>query len=172
MVVLDHIVELGFDAGMKQFGSKINDDKLKASLAQYISTQTKYNEICSLSEEIDFQGLTDYIKQKFLSSVDIRLFSPSKKARGSARQTLIEAAISYSSATTEDSRKRVIKYVDDCLDILRTFYSQNISKEEYLIAADIVDVGILRSKKSHRLLSALRLSRFSASASTSFVRDL
>lgn len=112
MVVLDHIVELGFDAGMKQFGSKINDDKLKASLAQYISTQTKYNEICSLSEEIDFQGLTDYIKQKFLSSVDIRLFSPSKKARGSARQTLIEAAISYSSATTEDSRKRVIKYVD------------------------------------------------------------
>ena len=139
MVVLDHIVELGFDAGVKQFESKINDDKLKTSLAQYISTQKKYNEICSLGEEIDFQGLTDFIKQKFLPSVDIRLFSPSKKARGNARRTLIEAAISYSSATTDGSRKRVIKYVDDCLDILRTFYTQNISKKEYLIAADIVD---------------------------------
>ena len=70
MEILDFIVELGLDAGLKYFKNRLNTNKLKDSLRQYIKNQEAYNELSSLEEEIDFQGLADFIETSFMEKVD------------------------------------------------------------------------------------------------------
>ena len=42
MEILDYIVELGLDAGLKYFKNRLNTNKLKDSLRQYIINQEAY----------------------------------------------------------------------------------------------------------------------------------
>ena len=100
--------------------------------------QREYEEFCTLAEEIDFQGLLEYIDDKFLDLINKRLFSLNKKERGMAREKIINGAIEWSKANTKQARFRVIKFIDNCLEIIRGFYKSKISKKEYLIASESV----------------------------------
>lgn len=138
-MVKEYLVELAIDAGKNQFGNKVNEQKLKSILSNYIESQRSYNEICALAEEIDFQGLVEYIKQDLLDSVNVRLFAPQKGDRQQARERIVSAAITYSKANTSQAKCRVAKCIYDCLDMIRGFYAFDISKKEYLLASEIVD---------------------------------
>lgn len=138
-MVAEYLVELGLDAGKERFKDKVDEHKLKAALLDYIKMHQKYNEVCALAEEIDFQGLVEYIGHNLLNSVTNRLFAPYKEDRGQAREDIVAAAISYSKADTDQARKRVAKCVYDCIDIIGGFYSSSISKKEYIIASEVVD---------------------------------
>lgn len=105
----------------------------------YIARQQKYNEICTLAEEIDFQGLVEYIDQNLLDAVNNRLFAPNRKNRGQARSSIITAAITYSKAETNQAKQRVTKCISTCLDIIREFYVSGISKKDYFLASEVVD---------------------------------
>ena len=76
--------------------------------------QREYEEFCTLAEEIDFQGLLEYIDDKFLDLINKRLFSLNKKERGMAREKIINGAIEWSKANTKQARFRVIKFIDNC----------------------------------------------------------
>ncbi len=97
-MVKEYLAELALDAGKNRFKDKIDEQKLKSALINYIENQQKYNEVCTLAEEIDFQGLVEYIEQNFLDAVNDRIFAPSRKDRGQARSSIIAAAIAYSKA--------------------------------------------------------------------------
>lgn len=133
------IADLAFDAGKDYFKSRIDERKLYENLMSYIEHCDKYNYMCSLAEEIDFQGLMDYIDGQLLDDVTIRIFSPNKKKRGNSRQNIINRAIVFSEADTDQARKRVTRLIGDTLDIVRDFYSKKVSREEWLVAAEIVD---------------------------------
>lgn len=139
MEILDFIVELGLDAGLKYFKNRLNTNKLKDSLRQYIINQEAYNELSSLEEEIDFQGLAAFIETTFMEKVDECIFSVSIEQRSEARKTLIDAAVAYSKAETKEAKQRVTKCVTDILAILHSFYANDVPREDYLIAAEIVD---------------------------------
>lgn len=139
MEILDFIVELGLDAGLKYFKNRLNTNKLKDSLRQYIINQEAYNELSSLEEEIDFQGLAAFIETTFMEKVDECIFSVSIEQRSEARRTLIDAAVAYSKAETEEAEQRVTKCVTDILAILHSFYANDVPQENYLLAAEVVD---------------------------------
>lgn len=139
MVIIDYLLELGLCVGLEKFKDRVNEHKLKSALKNYIEQQKRYNELCSLAEEIDFQGLMEYIYQNLMDAVETRMFNPNKKERGRARDDIMRAAIAYSKVDTDQARHRVYKCIDSCLDIIRVFYISGISKKEFLIASEIVD---------------------------------
>ena len=137
--IAECIADLGVSIGKEHFKSKVDVHKLHNSLMLYIEKQREYNNMCSLAEEIDFQGLIEYIDNNLLTDVSSRVFSTKKEERTRARYNIIEKAISYSDANKDEARKKIARIVSNTLDIIREFYKNKISMKEYIMAAEIVD---------------------------------
>ena len=138
--ISEYVANLGLDVAKDQFKEKIDEKMLRSKLAAYIESQRKYNEICSLSEEIDFYGLVEFVQNNLLNAVDTRVFNSNSKKRGQARREIISAATAYSQANTEEAKSRVSKCIANCLDIIRGFYeSRHLSIADFLLTDMIVD---------------------------------
>lgn len=137
--ISEYIASLGLEAGKNWIKNKFNEKKLSADLKSYIEKQQKYNELCTLKEEIDFQGLIDYIQENLLEDAGTRFLDPNQKKRKRAREDIIAAAVEYSKAETSDAKKRVATCISICLDIIRNFYRSKFAKKDYLLADEIVD---------------------------------
>lgn len=53
----EYIAGLGLELIKMKISKKIDEKKLHSKLSDYIRKQQKYNEICTLAEEVDFQPL-------------------------------------------------------------------------------------------------------------------
>jgi len=140
--VCEFVASLGLEAGMNHFKNKADEHKLRTALEVYIKEQEQYNELCALAEEIDFQGLVEYIDQNFADDLEKRFFAVKKEKRGIAFNEIVEAAIVYSKAEKPEAKKRVSKCIAICLNIVRKFYKDKISKKEYILAAEVVDAVV------------------------------
>lgn len=138
-MIKEYLINLALDAGKAWFGDRVDEEKLKSILSDYIERQRKYNEVSDLAEEMDFEGMVEYIRQNFLDEVNRWLFALSKEDRGQARSSIIAAAVACSKANTDQAMHRVAKCISDCLSIIQGFYTSSISKKDYLFAAKIVD---------------------------------
>ena len=138
-MVKDYLSDLAVDAAQNWFKGKLDVKKLKCSLADYIERQQKYNRVCTLASEIDFQGLVEYIDQSLLEAVTNRLFAPNSQDRKRARDDIVSAAVARSKAETPQAKHRVASCILTCLDIVRSFYASNISMKDYILASEIVD---------------------------------
>lgn len=137
--IADYVAGLGLEAAKDRFKKKLDENRIRAALSEYVERQRKYNLLCSLAEEIDFQGLIEYISDNLLDVVNVRLFDPNKKKRVQARDEAISAAIAYSEASTEQAKYRISTCISICLDIIRNFYKTGISIKDYILASEIVD---------------------------------
>ncbi|MBQ8401555.1 MAG: hypothetical protein IJX14_06455, partial [Clostridia bacterium] len=70
--ISEYVAGLALEAGKDKIKGVIDEKKLKFTLTAYIEKQYKYNELCSLAEEIDFQGLINYIRENFLEDAGTR----------------------------------------------------------------------------------------------------
>lgn len=137
--VAGYVADLGVDAGKNIIKKKYDEKKLRESLTSYIERQKKYNDVCSLAEEIDFQGLIEYIRDNFQEQVLTRITSLNPKDREKARQSIVDAAVSFSKVDTGEARLRVGKNISVCLDILKDFYKKKIDAQYYILASEVVD---------------------------------
>lgn len=135
----EYIASLGLKLIAKKVGNSIDKKKLQEKLSDYICKQRKYNEICTLAEEIDFQGVIEYIQSELIDDAYRSIFAVSSNERGIARKQVVAVAIDHSNAHTEEAKRRVAKLISSCIDIIKTFYHKGISKKDYLLAAEIVD---------------------------------
>ena len=136
----EYLTDLGIEATKDNVKNKLDEKKLRESLMAYIESQQKYNEMCSLTEEIDFQGLIDYIKNNLIDATGTRFFDPNRNKRRQARQQIVDAAVVFSKADTDEAKFRVSKYISICLDIIRGFYEEHhLSLKEFLLSDMIVD---------------------------------
>lgn len=138
--VAEYVAGLGLDATKERIHDKLDEQKLRTELINYIERQRKYNEMCTMAEEIDFQGLVNYIQNNLVEQAGVRIFDPDSKKRGKARQEIVDAAIAWSKADTQESKYRVATCISICLDIIRGFYKKDhFSAKEYLLADMIAD---------------------------------
>lgn len=138
--VSDYLTNFGLEAIELKIKNRINEKKLRESLMAYIESQQKYNEVCSLAEEIDFQGLIDYVKNNLIDVTRTRFFDPNRSKRRQAREQIVDAAVAFSNADTDEAKYRVSKYISICLDIIRGFYEEHhLSLKEFLLSDMIVD---------------------------------
>lgn len=138
-LVGDYIAGLGLDAAKQHMESKIDEHKLKCALKEYIESERKYNDICTMAEECDFQGLVEYITQELLDDVENRFFAVRANDRRKAHEEIISKAVAYSKATTTESKKCVSRLIAMSLEIVRQFFKKKIATSDYLLAAEIVD---------------------------------
>ena len=138
-LVGDYIAGLGLDAAKDYMGARIDQRRLKSALKQYIEKERQYNEICTLSEELDFQGVIDYITEDMLDELKTRFFSVKRKEREKAHYEILSQAVSYSGAETDEAKKRVARIIAISLEIVRHFFKNKISVSEYVLAAEVVD---------------------------------
>ena len=137
--VSDFLANLGLEVGKEHLKRKIDEHKLHEALKMFIESQREYNEVCSLAEEIDFQGLIEYLQDNLLSDIETRIFCVNPKERGRARDAIVSTSVAFSKASTEEAKLRVSTLIAVCIDIIRDFYRKGISKQDYLLAAEIVD---------------------------------
>lgn len=142
--VVKYVTSLGLDVAKEhvreELNERLDEKKLRSELSAYIESQRKYNEMCTLAEDIDFQGLVEYIQKNLLEQAGVRIFHPNSKKRGQARQEIVDTAVTFSKAETKEARYRVSKCISICLDIIRGFYKKNhLSVKDYILTEMIAD---------------------------------
>lgn len=137
--ISDCIASIALNAVNKHTDSFTDELLLKSSLKEYIESQRKYNELVSLGEEIDFQGLAEYIENNLMSDVDTWLYGKSTKERASARSTIIAKATCAANADSDEAKSRAIKSVSVALNIIRDCSRRHIPKQLKMIAAEATD---------------------------------
>ena len=129
---------------------------LRKKLEAYFSRKRIENYDCSLDEEIDFSGLINYVSQELHGKLEKRLFGRTSEKRNQAHQDIINQAIAYSNAQSDEAQKKVKKYISDILDIFYGFYWSKVPQSTQLAVATVVDeMEKLTQKQTDVILAAL-----------------
>lgn len=139
--ILESIADIGVSALESHVEQTIEKAEIRSKLEQYIERQQKYNFNCTVEEEIDFEGLAEYIKGSLIDDVERRLFG-TKQERAEARQTIADKAAYYAKSKTKISEQRARSMATDIVDILREFYRSKCGRSLKMMAAEIEDAII------------------------------
>lgn len=140
-IIRGYIAEIGFDA----VKDRIKDVKMEAAtrerIENFLQQQQKLNFKCTIEEELDFEGLSAYIRNDLMTDVKLRLFGTLKE-RGQARRTIISKAAHYANTKTRISEKRAKQIVGTAVDILAKYYRRTVNRELLYVASEIEDTII------------------------------
>lgn len=151
----DAVWGLCTDTITSKIKSTAEQQQINEKLEAYLSRKLKENWFCTREEEIDFEGLANYIRGDLLADVEIRLFGE-KQERELARKRILEKAAIYASANTTLSRQRAQKMVSDVVEMLNNFWHTKVPKELRMISGEIVDeVCSHQTEQTERVLSKL-----------------
>lgn len=135
----EYIVDLACETAIQKFGDKINRERLKHIVDEFVMKQKKFHEVALLNDEIDYQGLFEFIKSGYIDLVIERCFCVNRTQRAGARDELVSRACSYCDANTEEARKRLAQVIYTTIDIIKNFYKTEFNIKDYLVAEEIVD---------------------------------
>ena len=152
--ILGTIADIALDAVRERFQNTRAERQARAKLMAYLARQQHYNLNCSSAEEIDFQGLAEYIRYDLTNDVEKRIFG-TRKEREVARQTIADKAAYYAQAKTGLSEKRARHLAVTAVDILRNFYRNNTDKDLLLVANEIEDTVITEMTAQHQLTNRI-----------------
>ena len=78
--VIGWLKERAFDWAKDQIASRTSEQEIRSALNAFIERENKVNELCSIAEEIDFEGVCKYVQSdEFRVDIERRLLSGSKK---------------------------------------------------------------------------------------------
>lgn len=136
--IYDIVLDIGLTAFQERFKSASDRKKIKNKLEDYLSRKLKENRFCSREEEIDFEGLAEYIRQDLIEDIETRLFG-NEEERNYARLQILSKSTAYSQAHTKLAKDRVQRMVTSLMDLLTDFYREKIPKELRMMSGEIVD---------------------------------
>ena len=152
----DAVWGLCTDTITSKIKSSAEQQKINEKLEAYLSRKLKDNWFCTREEEIDFEGLANYIRGDLLADVEIRLFGKKQQERELARKRILEKAAIYASANTTLSRQRAQKMVSDVVEILNNLWHTKVPKELRMMSGEIVDeICLHQTEQTERVLSNL-----------------
>lgn len=128
-MVMDHIVK---DKILPAREEKLLRDKLEV----YLEEQRKINELCLRNEEIDFDGLANYIRKDLFDDIDKYLAANWRK-RDSIKAAIVSKAVSYAQANTSMSRKHAVEFTEAAMNLLYHYKRSKIDEDLQLITAEI-----------------------------------
>lgn len=151
-VVLESITDIGYDIVKDKVCTAKDEIIVRNRLNDYLVKQQSLNFYCTLEEEIDFQGLSNYIRTDLLKEVKTRFFG-NKKERETARNVILAKSVNYAKAKTTLSQKKVQKMVDTAMDILKNYYRSKVNRELLYLASEIEDTVINEVTTHYQMLS-------------------
>ena len=156
MPFVDLLIDLGVEIARPNIKRKLDENQLRKRLNDYLSRQQKLNDICSVEEEIDFEGVVKYIQAELINDVRTRLSSGDSIQRKEARNRITTKAIHYAQADTKMARKRVSSIIDTLLDILKAFYRSKVNQDLLFISAEIIDTVEREGELTRQELGTLK----------------
>lgn len=155
-VVIEYIAEIGFDAVKNKINNQKDEIIVRNRIKDYLQRQEKLNFNCTRVEEIDFEGLANYIRCDLITDVQKRFWGNSKE-RGEARSNILEKAVCYARVETRISESRAKYMVSHTVDILADYYRKKVNKELLFIASEIeetiIDATAVQQKTATEVLS-------------------
>ena len=123
--------------GLKNAGDSFcSDQKLKKLLETQIQKFAAFNEVAAPIEEIDFEGLCQYIRTSLIQDVKDCLYGlPQEKE--AAIHRVQSAALEFAGAQTPESKKRTKQMLDQSCAIIYTYFWNSLSKESKAILSTL-----------------------------------
>lgn len=143
-----YIAEIGLNAVKDKIKDKLMEAEARKKLDEFLQRQDKLNFNCTREEEIDFEGLADYIRRDLIDDVKDRLFGD-KSARGIAHKSIVRKAVYYAQSNTRISKQRATTIVNTALNILREFYESKANRELSYYAGRIEDTLSKEMSEQH-----------------------
>ena len=132
-VIIDFIAGIGLEMVKDKIINQSSSREIQERIRNYLKKQSSLNFYALLEEEIDFEGLSDYIRGNMIEDIKLRCFG-NKRERGLARESLVSKARIYASAKIDISTKRTIKIVTDIADVLYQYYRSKVNSDLLFIA--------------------------------------
>ena len=137
-MMVDYIVELGLDAIKNQLMTANEQKAIKERIKEFIMRQKEINVNCTLEEELDFEGLANYLRSDLLEDVQVLLFGSSTE-RIDAQKAVMSKATTYAQAKTKLSCTRAQKMTETAINILRSFYRSQMSRTSRFASTEVID---------------------------------
>ena len=154
-LIIDCIENIGFAVVKGKIKSVDEEKAIRTRLKSFLERQARINEVCSRDEEIDFEGLANYIQDSMIEDVQDRLFGD-KETRARARTAIRGKAVAYSRANTRLSAQRAIQMAETSIDILKAFYRGKTNRDLRFITAEIEDtVSAVTDEQTETLLNRI-----------------
>lgn len=140
-MVKEWLINLGFDVVKDKAIEKNCEKQVRERLAAHIERQFAQFEICSVEEELDFEGIARYVCDNLLDDAKKRLLG-TKCERAAAQRTIIAKVKEYAKANTKCGEKRAANMVTTAISILRNYYRGKANESLLFMSAEITDTVI------------------------------
>lgn len=124
------------DSLINRLSERFSQTKLRNCLEDFFERQGTINLSVLPEEELDFEGLIDYLRTALLSECKTSVLG-NRAARRRAERTIRTRARAYSKSKTHIAANRAEQLAMQVVSILKAFYMQNCSEENQFIAAQI-----------------------------------
>ena len=138
MTFCDIVIDLGLAVVKDRAIDAVQQKKVKNEIRAFMEREAKYNEYASREEEIDFEGLYNYVTNHLVEDVKVRLFGRASE-RLAATQMIIAKSVYYAKTKTPRSAQRVKKLILKAIEILSRFYRIRVNRDLLFISSEIVD---------------------------------
>lgn len=169
-MVIEYIAELGMnyikDRICQERDRKIIGERLKL----FLEGQTRINELCSLEEEIDFEGLAGYIRSDLMNDVQEYL-TGNWRERRKAHTSIINKVVIYSQANTSVSRRRAIEFTETAIEVIRFYLRSKLDEDLKLLAREIEET-VDSSIECHSVQQTKELKQFGIKQKEQIVQEL
>lgn len=134
----DIVLEIGLNTFKEKIKSVKDQKIIREKLESYLSKKLQENWFCTRDEEIDFEGLANYIREDLIDDMKSRLFGE-KEERNCARLRILDKSVAYAQANTKIAKNRVERMVTSLMTMLKDFYRKKVPQEMLLVSGEIVD---------------------------------
>lgn len=148
IIIKEYLVNLGFDVVRDKLKNKSHEKQVRDRLDSFISRELKYNEICSVEEEFDFEGVAKYLCGDLIEDIKKRLLGK-RFERGIAHRTIIAKVKEYAKANTKCGEKRAVNMATKAIEILQNYYRSKTNADLLFISAEITDNVIDATAEQH-----------------------
>lgn len=117
----EYVATIGMDVFREKIKDGMDRRRLKALVERYLDRKYEQNYVCTMEEEIDFEGLCDYARQEMIADIEKCIFSAGKEQK-CLKNDILNRAVAYARPMTQRGERRVQEITSDIIDILRGFY--------------------------------------------------
>lgn len=136
-MIKEYFVELGMDHIVKDKILPAREEKiLRDRFEVFIEEQRKINERSLRDEEIDFEGLANYLRRDLFDEVD-KYLTANWRTRESIKASIIRKAVSYAQANTTISNKRAVEFTETAIGLIYYYKRSKLSDDLKLITAEM-----------------------------------
>ena len=116
-MIKEYFVELGMDHIIKDKILPAREEKiLRERFEVFVEEQRKINERSLRDEEIDFEGLANYLRRDLFDEVD-KYLTANWRTREPIKASIIRKAVAYAQANTPISRKRAVEFTETAIGL-------------------------------------------------------